>query len=580
MVPTTERGRREGRGSRAELEPGIARWPAHFAQRYRDLGLWSDDTVAGLLSRSAARHPAGIAAAGRDWRLSYAELAEASARFGAALLELGLRNGDRVLFQLANAPETIVAYYGAIRAGLVPVCAIAQHGEYDMRRLAVQTRARAHIVQGDFRGQDLVALAGRVAAASEQLEFTLVTRGGAGHDHELEAMVDAVAAAEATERLAEVEILGDDVAVFQLSGGTTGAPKVIPRIHCDYIANARLWADACGWSAETRVMHIPPLLHNAGISASMQPCHWVGGQLTLPETTDVGEILALIEREQVQVLPLLPPAMLIRLIEYPRIGDHDLGSLRQYFVGGQRLAPEIAAKAEEVLGIPCNQKFGMAEGMFFRTPDEGPAWGRHNTVGAPISSEDEVRILQTGTEDPVEAGAVGELCCRGPYTIRGYFEAEEHNAVAFTSDGFYRTGDLAREHLLAGRRYYSIEGRIKDVINRGAEKISATEVEELVRTHPAVADVAVVAMPDRELGERSCAYVVTTAGATLTLPDLVEFLLAAGLAKFKLPERLEPIDVLPLTSVGKLDKRTLRERIATQIEAEAGSAQAAGAVRK
>jgi 2,3-dihydroxybenzoate-AMP ligase len=187
----------------------------------------------------------------------------------------------------------------------------------------------------------------------------------------------------------------------------------------------------------------------------------------------------------------------------------------------------------------------------------------------PISPGDEVRLLQPGTEDSVEPGTVGEFCVRGPYTIRGYYRAQAHNAAAFTSDGFYRTGDLAQQHIVGDATYYSIEGRIKDVINRGAEKIHAEEVEEVMLRHPSITEAALVAMPDRILGERACAYLLLAPGAPV--PDVTElgdFLLSQGLAKFKLPERVEIVAAMPLTNVGKIAKKQLREEIALKLASE------------
>jgi 2,3-dihydroxybenzoate-AMP ligase len=164
-------------------------------------------------------------------------------------------------------------------------------------------------------------------------------------------------------------------------------------------------------------------------------------------------------------------------------------------------------------------------------------------------------------------GITGELCTRGPYTIPGYLDAAQHNATAFTSDGFYRTGDLASVLTFDGRRYLSIDGRLKDVISRGGEKVNAEEVEGLLIRHPAITEAAVVAMPDARLGERACAFVVTR-DESITLDDIREHLATLGVAKFKWPERLELVAWLPRSNVGKVDKRSLRERAATLASAD------------
>ena len=196
------------------------------------------------------------------------------------------------------------------------------------------------------------------------------------------------------------------------------------------------------------------------------------------------------------------------------------------------------------------------------TPTSSPPEIRHRTVGTPICPDDEVRVYAPDTEEPVPPGTRGELCTRGPYTIRGYFRAPERNAEAFTSDGFYRTGDIVVEVPHEGRNFYRLEDRIKDLINRGGEKVNAAEIENLLIRHPAVERVAVVAMPDERLGERCCAFIVPKAGQQAPeLGEVQRFLDEIGVAKFKWPERIEACDELPLTNVSKVDKRALRGRI-------------------
>jgi non-ribosomal peptide synthetase component E (peptide arylation enzyme) len=210
--------------------------------------------------------------------------------------------------------------------------------------------------------------------------------------------------------------------------------------------------------------------------------------------------------------------------------------------------------------------FGMAEGLCMYTARSAPRELRLRSVGTPVSRLDEIRVYAPGTEDPVAAGQPGELCCRGPYTIRGYYRAPERNAETFTADGFYRTGDIVVE---LGDGYYALADRIKDLINRGGEKVNAAEVEELLMRHPAIEQVAVVAMPDALLGERCCAFVVLADGAApIDVAALRTHLSALGVAKFKYPERVEIRPELPMTSVTKLNKAALRAEITAILAAE------------
>src|SRR6266849_8983022 len=200
--------------------------------------------------------------------------------------------------------------------------------------------------------------------------------------------------------------------------------------------------------------------------------------------------------------------------------------------------------------------------LFFVRLDD-PEDVRMETCGRPLSPDDEVRLVdEEGRE--VVPGEVGELTCRGPYTLRGYYGVPEYNAKQFTRDGFYCSGDLMRLHASGN---YVVEGRKKDLINRGGEKISAEEIENLILSHPAVLNVACVPMPDPVLGERICAFVIPKPGRTLTLQNLTSFLTELGLAKFKLPERLELTDDLPLSKFGKVAKNVLTKQVAEKIQA-------------
>jgi 2,3-dihydroxybenzoate-AMP ligase len=254
------------------------------------------------------------------------------------------------------------------------------------------------------------------------------------------------------------------------------------------------------------------------------------------------------------------PALLIRLINSPEIGEHDLSSVRVIQSGGQRMQPEVRLKTHRLIPSAFVQEnFGMSEGMLFFVRLDDPEEVKLETCGRPICPDDEVRLCDDEGRE-VAPGEVGELTCRGPYTLRGYYGVPEYNARQFTPDGFYRSGDLMRLHPSGN---YVVEGRKKDLINRGAEKISAEEIENLILQHPAVQNVACVPVPDPDLGERMCACVIVRPGAALTLKGLVDFLMTKEIAKFKLPERLEVFQDFPVSTFGKVSKKALAEMVAT-----------------
>ncbi|MDT7619030.1 MAG: hypothetical protein QOF00_6477 [Pseudonocardiales bacterium] len=528
-------------------DPRLVPYPPAFVARYREAGLWGDRTIADEFHAVAQAHPDRLAVAGLDSRLSFRELDARTDVLAAGLAELGLEPGDPVLFQVTNRVGSVVAWYGVLKAGLVPVCTLAAHRGHEIGAISRRVGAVAHLVEAGMRGFDLVGFAHDQQVGHPTLRHVLVL-------DELETLgadVDPATARKVVDGIQQ-GIDPDDVAVFQLSGGTTGVPKVIPRLHAEYWYNAVEYTRSWGWTPDTRVAHLIPIIHNAGITCAVHAPHSVGAALVLG-TADLD-----------LSLPLLAEAGATHVLlghghfgapEHPAF-DAAARSLTQVVLSGTKVPPSLFDGLER-RGLWSAQLFGMGEGLMLTTRPGAPRTARATTVGTPISELDEVRVLAPGTEDEVPDGVIGELCCRGPYTLRGYFDAPEHNARAFTSVGYYRTGDLAVITGIEGERYVAIEGRIKDLINRGGEKISAEEVELLLLRHPSVRNAAVVAVPDPRLGERSCAFVVVD-GEPLTLVDVQEHFAQLQVAKFKWPERVEHLAEIPRTLVGKVDKKHLQ----------------------
>jgi 2,3-dihydroxybenzoate-AMP ligase len=261
------------------------------------------------------------------------------------------------------------------------------------------------------------------------------------------------------------------------------------------------------------------------------------------------------------------PAVAGRWLEHAsEHGAQELVSLRVLQVGGARLADEIARRVEPELGARLQQVFGMAEGLLNYTRLDDPIDVICSTQGRPVSPADEVRLVDAEDND-VPIGKIGSLLTRGPYTPRGYYRAPAQNERAFTVDGWYRSGDICEQ---TSDGYLTVLGRDKDMINRGGEKISAEEVENLIYRLSTVSHVAAVAMPDAELGERVCLYVVPKPGAEVTLDEIRASMEESGVARFKLPERLIIVEELAVTNVGKVDKKALRAHIASRLEEERG----------
>ncbi|MER6173845.1 AMP-binding protein [Streptosporangium sp. NPDC001681] len=544
----------------------VVPYPAHLARAYRESGMWRPYTIAGELKLVAARQPDTLAVVTAAERITYRELDRRADRFAVALRRLGLEPGDPVVFQLANEVHTVVAYYGVLRAGLIPICSLAQHREREIGYLIRHTAARAHLVEAEFRDYDLPGFAASLAAEHGNVHTIVVCGGPAGTgQHAYETLIEGVDPDEAAAEVATWRIDPESVAVFQLSGGTTGDPKVIPRLHCEYAYNARAWGQFWDWGPGSVVLHAAPMMHNAGVIVAVQSAHLTGATLVLVPRIDVKTIVEAVATERVTDT-MMGLGLMTRIAEHPELDTFDFSSLRRVF-----FAPSIPAagdQAEELFGCTVVPLFGAGEGIFLTAPDDAPEHVRKGTCGAPLSPLDEIRVLVPGTEEETPVGEIGELTARGPYTIHGYFRAPERNRDAFTGDGFYRTGDLTRAHVIGGVTYYSHEGRITDNISRGGEKIHADELEALLLRHPAVAEVSVVGMPDRLLGEKVCAFVRPAGDWAPTVADLAKFLFDLGLAKYKLPERVEIVDDLPRTKVGKVSKRDLRTRIAETLERE------------
>jgi len=309
----------------------------------------------------------------------------------------------------------------------------------------------------------------------------------------------------------------------------------------------------CDVHKDDALLLILPIGHNLPLACpGLQGFLLRGAKVVLSTSTRANDVFTLVERHRITHIHVVP-ALLIRWINDPVVGLYDVGSLRVIQSGGQRLQPNVRLHTERVLGCMVQENFGMAEGMLMFVRMDDPPDVRLETVGRPICPDDEVRIVDEEDRD-VAPGEVGELLARGPYTLRGYYGVPEYNARAFTSDGFYRSGDLMRRHPSGN---YMVEGRKKDLINRGGEKISAEEIENLILAHPAVQNVACIPLPHAMLGEQMCACIILQPGASLTFEELITFLAAEEIARHKLPERLEIMEQFPLSTFGKVSKKNL-----------------------
>jgi len=543
---------------------GVVPFPPEFAERYREKGYWRDRTLAQEFAAAFATFADRVALVDRDRRYTYADVDRLSDNLALNLLALGLRPLDRVVVQLPNVAEFVVLYVALQKIGGIPIAALATHRYAEVSQFVRLASAVACVCperQGEFEFPPMIA---RVRAENPGLRFSIVLGRGGADDLLLEELIERPAPLPRSE-LAKITIDPTDPCVFQLSGGTTGVPKLIPRTHNDYAYNSWAAAAVCGVTGDSVLLLVLPIAHNLPLACpGIQGFMFHGGTIVLSTSTRPEDMFALIARHRVTHVKVVP-ALLIRMINSPAVTRFDTSSLRYVQSGGQRLQPEVRRRTRELIPTCFVQEnFGMSEGLLMFVRRDDPEDVRLETVGRPISPDDEVRLVDDDGREVVD-GEVGELCARGPYTLRGYYGAPEHNAKVFTRDGFYGSGDLMRRHPSGN---YMVEGRKKDLINRGGEKISAEEIENLILSHPAVQNVACIAVPDPDLGERMCACVILRPDQRVTLAELVAFLATKEIAKFKLPERLEVVAEFPLSTFGKVSKKALVETVTQKLERE------------
>ncbi|MCP9276688.1 (2,3-dihydroxybenzoyl)adenylate synthase [Mycolicibacterium arenosum] len=529
---------------------GFTPFPEDRAEVYRNAGYWEDRPLATILRRAAERWPDKPGVVDANGSYTFAELDARADRVAAALADRGIRPGDRVLLQLPNSREFAVAVFALLRSGAVPVLCLPGHRSAELGHFAEVSGAVGLVIPDVVAGFDYRAMAAGLVDANPGLRHVLVA-GDPGPFESWSALADSAPADRP-----EFDVDPDQPAVLLVSGGTTGLPKLIPRTHNDYVYNATACAQACEMVHDDVYLVALPAGHNFPFA-----CPGLLGSMTMGATTvftadpSPEAAFALIDRYGVTVTGLVNA--LAKLWTQACDWEPVLPtSLRVVQVGGSRLSPEEARYIHDGLSTGLQQIFGMAEGMlqFTRPGDDVEVVA--TTQGRPMSPHDELRVVD---EDGIEVppGEEGELLVRGPYTLNGYYRAEEANARSFSPDGFYRSGDRVRI-FTEGPRAGNIEvvGRVKDVIHRGGETVSATDLEDHLLTHPAIYAAAAVPLPDDYLGEKICAAVVFS-GTPVSLAELNAFLDDRGASTHARPDVLVPMPSLPATAVGKIDKKKL-----------------------
>jgi 2,3-dihydroxybenzoate-AMP ligase len=545
---------------------GVVSFPPEYARRYRERGYWVDKSLAEEFEVVFASYGDRVALIDRERSFTYADIDRLTDNLALNLLQLGFKPLDRVVVQLPNAAEFVILYFALQKIGAIPIAALTTHRFAEISQFVQLSGAVACVIpdrQGEF---DYTQMIERIRKLSPTLKHGVVLGETPEGFLSLSELISKPAILPKS-ALSEIRLDPTDPAIFQLSGGTTGIPKLIPRTHNDYAYNSKVAAQVCEIKAESILLLVLPIAHNLPLACpGIQGFFFKGGKVVVSASTKPEDICALIERHRITHLKVVP-ALLIRMLNDPAVTRHDLSSMQVIQSGGQRLQPETRMLAKKLIPSAFIQEnFGMSEGLLTFVRLNDPEEVRLETVGMPVCADDEVRIVDDD-DNIVPFGEVGEMCCRGPYTLRGYYGVPDYNARVFSPDGFYHSGDLMRQHPSGA---FIVAGRKKDLINRGGEKISAEEVENLILSHPGVKNVACIAVPDPDMGERMCACVLLRDGAGLTFTELNTFLMGKEIAKFKLPERLEILQDFPLSTFGKVSKKKLVETVSAKMKTEQG----------
>ncbi len=543
---------------------GTLPFPKEMRDRYYRDKIWLGITLGEMLDRTCDLYPYKEALVAGNVRLTYRELREWTDRAAIAFLELGIQKLDRVLLQVPNWAEFIYAYYGLHKIGAIPVMCIPRFSQREIEHFCQVTEAIAWIVPLQFEKIDYHPMIESILSQKFSIKHILVIESSLAQDrkppegtlpfHKLLKKIDLPKYPK--DYLKAFKPDPDEICHLMPTGGTTGLPKIVPRTHNDFYCNFDYRAKAWERSPHDITLIATPLTHNMAIEVSMNPAFLTGGKVVVIPSTRPKDILETIEKERVTTT-ILAVAQVQQIVDDPELSRYDLSSLDVIATGGSRISPETIKKIYDRLKCKFFNVFGMSEGPCLQTRYQDPEEIVFHTVGWPICPYDEFKVIDANGHQ-LPPGTEGELVARGPCIFRGYYKGESDNNEAFTPDGFFRTGDIAKFDP-EGR--VIITGRKKDIIIRGGENISAREVEDLISSHPKVEQVSVVGMPDPILGERVCAFIKLKKGETLAFEELIAYLKAKKTSVLYLPERIEFIDEIPLTNVGKVDKKRLREEI-------------------
>ena len=543
---------------------GFIPYKEEDAEKYNRMRWWLGLTFGDLLDRAADIHPDKEAFVDGKTRLTYGEAREKTNRLAVGLMDSGIQPMDRVLVQLPNWNEFVFAYFALQKIGAIVVLLIDRYRQYEINHLINLTGAKGWIVASRYKKTDYLPIIQDVLKEHPEVRNVITVRGE-GEALSFSTLEGLIRDGQPTkENMARLEARRPDpmqVAHMGPTGGTTGIPKIVPRTHNSLITGIKYCSESWEQSIEDINLLAGPIGHDLTFTKGFIGSILTLGKVIFLDSTDHKEICETIEREKVTSIVWVP-TLAQRMLQYDGLEQHDLSSLKKMHSAGGASHPDLVKDVTEKLKMKFYNGYGATEGMTTITRTTDDLEVICTTVGRPTCPFDTYKIIDhDGNELP--PNAEGELVLKGPGVFTGYYNNPEENDKAFTGDGFFRTGDLAK---IDEKGYIRITGRIKEMINRGGESISATQIERLINRHPDVAAVAVIPMPDPLMGERVCAYVQPKTGACLAFEEIISFLKGQKASVLQLPERIEFIDAMPYTGAQKTDKRLLREDIVKKLQ--------------
>jgi 2,3-dihydroxybenzoate-AMP ligase len=550
---------------------GANPFPKEMVDLYYRKRWWLGIPLGEMLDRTCDLYPYKEALVAGEVRLTYRQLREQTDRTALAFLELGIQKLDRVLLQIPNWAEFVFAYYGLHKMGAIPVMCIPRFSQREIEQFFKITEAKAWIVPFRFEKIEYKPMIEALRSQPSSLKHVLVIESMGKEDESFpEATIPFNALLEKVdlprypeEYLQSFRPDPEEICHLMPTGGTTGLPKLVPRTHNDWLCNVEYRSKAWEKSPHDITLIATPITHNMAIEVSLNPAFLTGGKVVMISSTRPREILEAIEKERATTT-ILAVAQVQQIIDSQELDRYDISSLQVIGTGGSHMPPEVIRKIYNKLKCKFFNVYGSSEGPCAQTRYDDPEEAVFHTVGWPICPYDEYKAIDSNG-DELPHGEEGELVARGPTIFRGYYKSEAENREVFTPDGFYRTGDIAKFDR-EGRLI--LTGRKKDIIIRGGENISAKEVEELIVSHPRVEQVAAVAMPDPVLGERVCAFIKPKQGMTVSFEEILSYLKDKKASVIFLPERMEVLEEMPLTNVGKVDKRRLKEEMIKKLKKE------------